>query len=87
MTELEKFKELYPKAEYYEETDTMEWYNEETDIVEKLQYARWHLENHYEGTEVLIGHFTDPDNTPEKLSGYDYIRFNGGYQTAYNDIN
>lgn len=87
MTELEKFKELYPKAEYYEETDTMEWYNEETDIVEKLENARWHLENYYDGTPVIIGQFTDPDSKSIVLSGYDYIRFNGGYQTAYNDIN
>jgi len=86
MTELEKFKDQFPNAQYEEETNTLEWYNETRDVVEILTDARWHLENHYEGIKVLSGHFTDPDNDEVKMSGYDYIRLNGGYQACYDNI-
>jgi len=86
MTELEKFKDQFPNAQYEEETNTLEWYNEDNDVVEILTDARWHLENHYEGIKVLSGHFTDPDNDEVEMSGYDYIRLNGGYQSAFDNI-
>jgi hypothetical protein len=85
-TDIERFKAVFPKSEYEEETNRIVHYDIYGTPIATLFFARECIEEYFEGYRVDAGDFTNPNVESVWLSGKDAVEQLGGHESAFNDI-